>query len=144
MPWTAKNPDFEKLIRDGFSNEPPMLLIGATMGKVEPGLVEIHLPITKNVMTSYVPVVHGGVLAMLADAAMAQAGLTLAEPGGAGVTLEYKINLMSAAAGVEVLARGTVVKPGRRTTVARADLFSVAEDGAEKAVATALGTLIAL
>src|SRR5882757_10287594 len=101
MPWTAKNPEFEKLIRETFSNEPPMLLIGATMGKVEPGSVEIHLPITKDVMTSYVPVVHGGVLAMLADAAMAQAGLTLAAPGAAGVTLEYKINLMSAAAGVE-------------------------------------------
>lgn len=142
--WTPKNPDYENVIRETFSNEPPMVLIGASVGRVEPGHVDIHLPIRKEVMTSYLPVVHGGVLAMIADAAMAQAAFTLAEPGAMGATLEYKINLMAPAAGVEVIARGAVVKPGRNTTVAKADLYSVAADGSEKLVASALGTLIAL
>lgn len=142
--WTPKNPDYEKLVREAFAVEPPMVLIGATMEKVEPGFVEIHLPVRKELMTSYVPVVHGGVLAMIADAAIAQAAYTLAEPGGLGVTLEYKINLLSPAGGERVVARGSVIKPGRKTTVAQAELYSVDSDGKEKLVATALGTLISL
>jgi uncharacterized protein (TIGR00369 family) len=142
--WTPKNPDYATLVREAFAVEPPMVLIGATMVKVEPGFVEIHLPVRQDLMTSYAQVVHGGVLAMIADAAMAQAAYTLAAPNAVGVTLEYKINLLAPAVGERIIARGSVVKPGQNTTVAQAELFSVDAAGKEKLVAVALGTLMAL
>jgi uncharacterized protein (TIGR00369 family) len=132
--WIPKNPDFQKLITEAFAVEPPMVLIGATMEKVEPGFVEIHLPIRREVMTGYVSVVHGGVLGMLADAALAQAAYTLAEPGAQGATAQYTLHFTAPATGERVIARGSVVKPGRRMTVAQAHVYSVSVDGEERLV----------
>lgn len=144
LSWTPRNPEYEKVVREGFSHEPPLALIGASLAAVGPGYVEIELPCRDAVMTSYAAVVHGGILALLADSAMAHAALTLAPAGASGVTLEYKINLLGPAVGEKVTARGLVVKPGSRVTVARAEVSAVSAEGTEKLVATALGTLIAM
>jgi uncharacterized protein (TIGR00369 family) len=142
--WTPKNPDYEKVVRDGFAAEVPLNAIGAALMSVEPGQVEIHLPIKPEIMTSYAPVVHGGIVGMIADSALAHAALTLAAPGAMGVTVEYKINLMAPAMGERVIARGSVIKPGSKMTVAKADIYATAADGTERLVATAVGTLVAL
>ncbi len=142
--WSPKNPDYEKVVREGFAAEAPLKAIGATLEKVEPGYVEIHVPIQPAIMTSYAPVVHGGIVGMLADCALAHAALTLAAPGAMGVTVEYKINLMAPTAGERVIARGTVIKPSSKMTVAKADIYAAGADGSERLVAMAVGTLAAL
>jgi len=49
-----------------------------------------------------------------------------------------------AAQGKSFLARAEVIKPGRTLTVARADVFGVAESGDRELVATMLATIICL
>jgi uncharacterized protein (TIGR00369 family) len=142
--WTPRNPDYEQVVRDGFAAEAPLKAIGATLEKVSPGYVEIHAPIRPSIMTSYAPVVHGGIVGMLADAALAHAALTLAAPGAMGVTVEYKVNLIAPAAGVSVIARGSVIKPSSKMTVAQAEIYATGPDGTDRLVAVAVGTLVAL
>jgi uncharacterized protein (TIGR00369 family) len=142
--WSPKNPDYEKVVRDGFAAEAPLRAIGATLDKVEPGYVEINVRIRPAIMTSYAPVVHGGIVGLIADSALAHAALTLAAAGAMGVTIEYKINLMAATVGERVIARGSVIKPSSKMTVAKADIFAAGADGSERLVATAIGTLAAL
>ncbi len=142
--WSPRNPDYEKVVREGFAAEAPLRTIGATLEKVEPGYVEIHAPIQPAIMTSYAPVVHGGIVGLLADCALAHAALSLAAPGAMGVTVEYKVNLMAPAVGERVIARGAVIKPSSKMTVAKADIYVAGADGSERLVATAVGTLAAL
>lgn len=141
--WKATNPQFRELIRGAFEANRAMALIGAVLGEVEPGLVEIRLPISEMLMSHIPGVVHGGTLGMIADSALGFAALSLVPPGVNGVTAEYKINLLAPAVGHEAYTRAEVVRPGTKVTVARADVWDVREDD-EKLVATALSTLIAL
>ena len=141
--WEAPNPDFERTVHEAFKAQPAMALIGAHLERVEPGFVEIHLPIRDEIMSHIPGIVHGGTLGMIADSAMGFVGLTLAEPGAAGVTAEYKLNLLAPATGEKVIARGYMVKPGKKSGVTRADLYAV-NDGKEKFVATGLATLMAI
>lgn len=141
--WEARNPEYEDVVRGAFEAQKAMALIGASLERVEPGYVEIHLPIRDEIMSHIPGIVHGGTLGMVADSALGFSALTLAEPGALGVTAEYKINMLSPAMGETVIARGSVLKPGKKVTVARADVSTVS-DGTEKLVATALATLVAL
>lgn len=47
---------------------------------------------------------------------MGFAALTLAAAGGTGVTAEYKISMLSPAVGEQLIARGSVIKPGSTTS----------------------------
>jgi len=115
-----------------------MALIGATLGKVAAGEVEISLPYRDD-LTQQKGYVHGGILGMIADSACGYAAFSLMPPGGSLVTVEYKMNILNPAR-ASLLARGHVVKPGRTLTVARAEVY--AADGTH--VATMQQTLMAL
>lgn len=141
--WTPADPRFEEVVREAFDGQPAMALLGATLVAVEPGHVEIRMPCAETVMSHIPGIVHGGTVGMIADSSMGFAALSLAPPGQIGVTIEYKINMLSAASGDYLTAHGHVVKPGSRVTVARADVIAFGAGG-EKLVATALGTLMAL
>jgi uncharacterized protein (TIGR00369 family) len=131
------------VVREAFDAQLAMATIGAILEKVGPGYVEIHLPCENKVMSHYPGIVHGGTVGMIADSALGFAALTLAKPGKIGVTAEYKINMLSPAQGQILAAKGFVIKPGSRITVAQAEIYAL-DDGAEKLVATAMGTLAAL
>jgi uncharacterized protein (TIGR00369 family) len=139
--WEARNPDFEDVVRSAFQQQSAMALIGAVLEEVEPGVVTIGLKVHHGIMSHVPPIVHGGTIGMIADSAMGFAALTLAPPGGSGVTVEYKLNLLSPAIGEKLVARGVVLKPGSKITVAEADIF-VIKDGVRKLVAKSQGTLI--
>jgi acyl-coenzyme A thioesterase PaaI-like protein len=57
------------------------------------------------------------------------------------LTLEFKTNFLAPAHGEELIARGRVVRAGRTITVCQAEA-SMLSDGAEKAVATMLATIM--
>ena len=84
---------------------------------------------------------HGGVIATLTDNAAGGAAGTLASEDALCLTAEFKINFVAPGRGEFLVARGEVIKPGRRLTVARAEVFAVA-DGVERMCATALVTLV--
>ena len=83
---------------------------------------------------------HGGVIGGVAEAVMGAAAATLAPAGHDVVGASYTLNLMAPALGPLLVARGAVVKPGRRLIVCRADV-SVELDGATRLCAIAQGTM---
>jgi uncharacterized protein (TIGR00369 family) len=140
--WRPAAPNYDEIVRRTFAEQKAMAHIGATMERVEPGLVEIHLPCSEHVMQQY-GAVHGGIIGMIADSACGFAALTVAPEDTIGVTVEYKINMLCPAIGERLVARGRLIRPGQTLTVASADVL-VMRNSREKLVATALETLIRL
>ena len=60
--------------------------------------------------------------------------------GQPALTAEYKLNLLSPAAGDRLICRARVIKPGRQVAVVAADVFCLM-DGVEKHTATALASI---
>lgn len=77
----------------------------------------------------------------MADNAGGYAAFMLMEASASVLTVEYKLNIMALAIGQLLIARGQVLRPGRRVTVCRADVFGVLE-GQETLCATMLGTFM--
>jgi uncharacterized protein (TIGR00369 family) len=142
--FQPQNPSFESMVKEAFDAQNAMAMIGASLASVTPGGVEIHLDMHDEVMSQYPGLLHGGVVGMLADSAMGFAALTLVPAGGAGVTVEYKINMLRPAAGQHFVARGRIVRSGQRVTVAQAEIYAHADEGDTqgKLVATSLGTFV--
>jgi uncharacterized protein (TIGR00369 family) len=132
------DPGFERRCRESFARQKAMALIGASLGRVEPGYVEVHLPFRDD-LTQQKGYVHGGILGMIADTACGYSAFSLMPAGCSLVTVEYKINILSPARG-SLVAKGQVVKPGRTLTIARAEVY--AADG--KHVAAMQQTLMML
>ena len=132
------DPQFAARVRDSFSRQKAMALIGASLAAVEPGHVEIALPFRED-LTQQKGFVHGGILGMIADTACGYAAFSLMPAGCSLVTVEYKINILTPARG-SLVARGTVLRAGRTLTVARAEVYS--QDG--RLVASMQQTLMML
>lgn len=122
---TPADPQFAARVRDSFSRQKAMALIGASLADVQPGAVEISLPFRDD-LTQQKGYVHGGILGMIADTACGYAAFSLMPAGCSLVTVEYKINILAPARG-SLVARGAVVRAGRTLTVARAEVY--ARDG---------------
>ena len=116
------DPRFAERIRASFARQKAMALIGASLGLVAPGVVEIVLPFRDD-LTQQKGYVHGGIVGMIADSAGGYAAYTLMPADCTLVTTEYKINLL-ASASAGLVARGEVVKAGRTLTVARAEVYA--------------------
>jgi len=132
------DPHFASRIRESFARQKAMALIGASLGVVVPGAVEILLPFRDD-LTQQKGYIHGGIIGMIADSAAGYAAYSLMPADCSLVTVEYKMNILSPATS-SLTARGEVVKPGRTLTVARAEVY--AQDG--KHVATMQQTLMML
>ena len=136
--FEPQDPLFEARVRGSFARQKAMALIGASLGAVQPGYVEIALPWRAD-LTQQKGFVHGGILGMIADTACGYSAFSLMPAGCSLVTVEYKINILAPARG-SLVAKGQVVKAGRTLTVARAEVYS--EDG--KHVASMQQTLMML
>lgn len=140
--FQTRNPDFESRIRDSFSRQPFMGLIGAEMTRVEPGIVEIRMPYRDDLCQQH-GYFHGGAIGTLADNAGGYAAFTLMAAKDSILTVEYKMNIVAPGQGDALVAVGTVLKPGRRLTVCEAKVYGET-DGTRKLCATALCTLMTM
>src|SRR4029079_17783296 len=119
-----------------------MALIGATLERVEPGVVEIALPFRPELSQQH-GFFHAGVISTIADSAGGYAGFTLFTEDAGVLTVEFKINLLAAADGERALAVGEVIRSGRTLTVCRLDAF-VEKKGKRTHCATGMQTLMSL
>jgi uncharacterized protein (TIGR00369 family) len=126
----APDPHFAARIRASFARQKAMALIGASLGVVEPGQVEIALPY-RDELTQQKGFIHGGIIGMIADSACGYSAYSLMPASASLVTVEYKINILAPARGA-LLARGHVIRPGRTLTVTRGEVY--AEDGKQVAI----------
>lgn len=142
MPFTAPDPDFEQRTRASFARQGAMAHLGAVLGRVEPGRVEISMPFRPELSQQH-GFFHAGMIATIADSAGGYAGFTLF-PAEAGVlTVEFKLNLLAAADGELAIAQGEVIRSGRTITVCRIDAF-VEKQGRRTHCATGTQTLMCL
>ena len=98
--------------------------IGATLGEIRPGYIEIKVPYNDDLSQQH-GFFHGGVVGTIADSAGGYAAFSLMAAGDGVLTVEYKINLLAPADGDRLIARAQVVRPGRTLTVSRADVVVV-------------------
>jgi uncharacterized protein (TIGR00369 family) len=137
------DPDFAPLamlIRDSLARQGFMALVGAELSELARGLCTLAVDRRPELLQQQ-GFFHGGVTAFLVDNATTIAAAT--SRGQGALTAEYKLNLLSPAAGERLICRARVIKPGRQVAVVAADVFCVT-DGAEKHTATALASIAML
>ena len=140
MDMHPATPDFERLIHESFSRQTMMDTLGATLMTVAPGAVEISAPILPGSRQQH-GFGHAGLTFSIGDSAAGFAALTLMDPNAEVLTVEMKINLLAPARGDHLIARGTVVKPGKRIVVVQSSVVAVSS-GEEVTIALLQGTMI--
>jgi uncharacterized protein (TIGR00369 family) len=126
-------------IRVSFSKQGLMSTLGATLGTILPGAVEIVLYPSPAISQQH-GFVHAGAISAIADS---YAALSLMPAGTGVLTTEFKINLVAPAAGERIIARGRVVKPGRTLTLVQTEVFAE-NQGKEKLIALLTATMMSI
>jgi len=122
-----------------FKAQPFSMFLGAELTSVGPDSAEIRLVNRPEIQQQH-GFVHGGVLSYLADNALTFAGgLAL---GGDALTAEYKINYVRPAVGDLIIARAKAAVTTRRQAVCQCSVYVVSEQGEERLVAMAQGTIV--
>ena len=138
--FEPKDPEFEAKVRESFGKQTAMQSLGALIGRVEPGEVEIEMPYRAD-FTQQNGFVHGGIVTAIVDSACGYAALSLSAPETAVLTVEYKVNFLAPAKGDRLLARGEVGRQGSTVTVCKGDVVAY-DGGDEKVVASMLTTMM--
>ena len=143
MPHKASNPTFVEEVRESFTRQTIMNLIGGELTRVEPGVIEITLPYRAD-LTQQHGYVHAGIITTIADSACGYAAYTLMPPGSDVLAVEFKVNLLRPAQGDAFVARAEVIKSGRTLTVVRADVHALGPGDSRELVAIMQGTMMRL
>lgn len=96
--------------------------LGVEFTKVEDGVVEAVMTLRPE-FKQYSGVIHGGVLASLADTIAGFAAFTMTPTDKDVLTAELKTSFLRAAWGDELVAKGTVIKPGRNVHFSECEIF---------------------
>jgi uncharacterized protein (TIGR00369 family) len=139
---TTRDPDYEARVRASFARQAAMATLGAEIAHLAPGEVDLRMPYRAE-LTQQHGFMHAGIVGTLADSACGYAAYTLMPADAAILSVEYKLNLMSPAAGESFIARARVKKSGRTLSVVTADVFALRE-GQEHLIATMQGTMMTI
>ena len=107
--------------------------------RIEPGEVELELPVLPGLCFQPGQLQAAAVFAAADFAAVAAAG-TLLPPGWVNATVDGTIKLLAPARGHHLRACGRVLQAGRVLSVCAADVYAVADDGAETLCASWIGS----
>lgn len=103
------------------------------------GEVEIRMTWRPEEMAQYAGFLHAGMIGALLDTACGYAAGTVA---GNVLASHFSVNCLAPATGESFVARGKVVKAGRKQVFASAELFACGADDQLKLVATGNGILV--
>jgi uncharacterized protein (TIGR00369 family) len=117
----------------------PVNHFGFLLAKAERGRAVFRMPVLELHKQIH-RVVHGGVLASLADTAGGFAAFLAAPPGSRVLTIEMKINFLEGVEHGEIKADARVIRQGRTTSVVECDVTD--QDG--RLVSKALMTFAVL
>ncbi|MGY8871015.1 MAG: PaaI family thioesterase [Pseudomonadales bacterium] len=106
-----------------FDSAPFIASLGCHLDTLEAGVCHSHIMLEEKhqQQDGYV---HAGVQATLADHSAGTAAVTLIEEGQRVLTAEFKINLLRAATGEQLICRSSVLKPGRMLIIAESEIFT--------------------
>ena len=119
-----RDPHYER-IRKEFARIAPVRMLGIQVAELSPGRALLTLDTHEKLVHDFG--IHGGILATLADTAAAAAVLTEIPLATRLVSIEMKINFLSAHREGLLRAEGTVLKLGRSIAVAEAEIVN--QDG---------------
>ena len=122
-----------------FDQHAVMHTIGATLGEVATGAVDIRLPFRAD-LGQQDGFVHAGIITLIVDSACGLAALTQMPTGARVLTVEFKVNFLSPAIGESFLAQGRVLKAGRTISTTRGDVYAL-QEGKQKLVAAMQATM---
>jgi uncharacterized protein (TIGR00369 family) len=108
---------YEKALRRAVEAAPIYQLLQVSLEEIDAGFARFRMPFRKELTQAY-GVVHGGVIALLADTAVAFACMTLIHPGQKVTTAEFKINFFAAVNSGEMIGEARVVHAGKRLVAA--------------------------
>ncbi|MEP3244734.1 MAG: PaaI family thioesterase [Sneathiella sp.] len=140
--FQAKNPDFEQVVRDSFSRQPFMALIGAELGAIKPGLCEITVE-RQHGLTQQHGFFHGGLVSSLADSAAGYAAFSLYPPDSTVLTVDFKVNFLNPSEGERLRATSEVIRAGQKIYHLKADVFAE-KDGIQVHCLTGIFTMMCL
>ncbi|WP_417606619.1 PaaI family thioesterase [Primorskyibacter flagellatus] len=127
-------------IHDSFARQSLMATFGASLASVTQGAVTIRAPILPLALQQ-AGFGHGGLVFSLGDSAAGYSALSMLPPDQEVVTAEMKINFLGPAKGDELIARGKVIRNGRRLVVVTAEV-SARTGEIETLIAIAQGTMV--
>jgi uncharacterized protein (TIGR00369 family) len=135
-PAVALAPDLPERLRSRLAASPALGWLGVDLETLAPDSCVLRLPYRHEV-TNGSGAIHGGVLAALADTAVAFALSTNFDGKMGFATADLTIHFLRRAKG-DVSARARIIKKGRRVCVGEVDV----QDAGGRAVARALATFI--
>ncbi len=140
--FAPQDPHYAKRVRGSFARQQAMAFLGAELSELKPGYCEIRLPYRPE-LTQQDGYFHAGILSTIADSAGGYAGYTLMPADSRVLTVEYKVNLLAPAQGELLVARGRVLRAGRKLVITQVDV-GIVRDGQETPCAALLQTLMSL
>lgn len=132
------NQELLALGNDFLKAQPFSVLLGATLQKVDIGIIEIALE-AKEAFNQNNGFVHGGVISYLADNAMTFAGGSVL--GANVLTAEYKINYLKPATDGLLVAKARVISSGKKLAICQCSVIQ--QQDQENLIALAQGTIMA-
>lgn len=125
--FEARDGLWAEKVRDSFSRQGVMRLIGATLVDVQPGRCEIELPFRADLAQQH-GYFHAGIVATIVDNAGGYAGFSLMPADSTVLTVEFKLNMLAPADGEFITAIGRVVKPGKNLVITQGSVYAVKGD----------------
>jgi uncharacterized protein (TIGR00369 family) len=117
-----------------------MRTLGAELSSLEKGAVEITAPILESSRQQH-GFAHAGLTFSIGDSAAGYAALSTLPADHEVLTTEMKINLLAPGKGQRLVARGRVIKPGRRLIIVQSDIYAL-HHGVETHIALMTGTML--
>ena len=134
--------DVKSRIQQSFASQSLMQTLGAELLSLDKGVVEITAPILDSSRQQH-GFAHAGLTFSIGDSAAGYAALSTLPAGHEVLTTEMKINLLAPGKGDRLIARGKVIKPGRRLIIVQSDVYAV-QDENETHIALMTGTMMPL
>lgn len=133
---------YKERVTESFNMQKVMGFMNVSIVEIRPGFVKFEFPF-QECLTQQHGFIHAGVQSTVMDSACGYAALSLMPKNAGVLTAEFKINLLSPAAGERFVAIGRVKKPGKTLTVSECDLFAES-NGSQKLISSMVGTLMSI
>lgn len=111
-----------------FLRQGAMQYLGANVIRLEPGYCDIEVAY-KPELSQQNGLFHAGVTSAIADSSGGYAAYTLFAQPADVLTVEFKINLLEPAKGERLVARGSVLRQGKKLTTCMVEVFAVGSCG---------------
>jgi uncharacterized protein (TIGR00369 family) len=134
--------DFKKRVENFLERQHFMKHIGFSLNVIEKGRTEGVMDV-KQMHHQQTGLVHGGVIATLADITAGFAAYTMVPEDHHVVTGEIKVSYLNPGKGNRLKSVGWVLKSGRKLQFCEAEVYDVRDDG-EVLIAKASASMVVL